>query len=46
MLDKGMKWIKDKSSSIIAGVADNNCTREGHILHEKEHNTTWHTGNP
>ena len=31
--------MKDKASSVIVGVADNNCTKGGHILHEQEYNT-------
>ena len=31
--------MKDKASSVIVGVADNNLTRGGHILHEQEYNT-------
>ena len=31
--------MKDKASSVIVGVADNNCTRGGYILHEQEYNT-------
>ena len=31
--------MKDKVSSVIVEVADNNCTRGGHILHEQEYNT-------
>ena len=31
--------MKDKASSVKVGVADNNLTRGGHILHEQEHNT-------
>ena len=31
--------MKDKASSVKVGVADNNLTRGGHILHEQEYNT-------
>ena len=31
--------MKDKASSVIVGVADNNVTRGDHILHEQEYNT-------
>ena len=31
--------MKDTASSVIVGVADNNTTRGGHILHEQEYNT-------
>ena len=31
--------MKDRASSVIVGVADNNLTRGGHILHEQEYNT-------
>ena len=31
--------MKDKASSVKVGVADNNSTRGGHILHEQEYNT-------
>ena len=31
--------MKDKTSSVIVGVGDNNVTRGGHILHEQEYNT-------
>ena len=31
--------MKDKASSVKVGVADNNVTRGGHILHEQEYNT-------
>ncbi len=31
--------MKDKASSVIVEVADNNLTRGGHILHEQEYNT-------
>ena len=31
--------MKDKASSVIVGVADNNTTKGGHILHEQEYNT-------
>ena len=31
--------MKDRASSVIVGVADNNVTRGGHILHEQEYNT-------
>ena len=33
------KGMKDKASSVKVGVADNNLTRGGHILHEQEYNT-------
>ena len=33
------KRMKDRVSSVIVGVADNNCTRGGPILHEQEYNT-------
>ena len=31
--------MKDKASSVIVEVADNNLTRGGHIIHEQEYNT-------
>ena len=31
--------MKDTASSVKVGVADNNLTRGGHILHEQEYNT-------
>ena len=31
--------MKDKTSSVIVRVVDNNCTRGGHILHEQKYNT-------
>ena len=31
--------MKDRASSVKVEVADNNSTREGHILHEQEYNT-------
>ena len=31
--------MKDKATSVIVEVADNNCTRGGHILHEQKYNT-------
>ena len=31
--------MKDRASSVIVEVADNNCTRGDHILHEQEYNT-------
>ena len=39
ILDKWRKRMKDKASSVKVGVADNNLTRGGHILHEQEYNT-------
>ena len=36
---KNKKRMKDKASSVKVGVADNNLTRGGHILHEQEYNT-------
>ena len=31
--------MKNKASSVKVGVADNNLTRGGHILHEQKYNT-------
>ena len=33
------KEMKDRATSVIVEVADNNCTRGDHILHEQEYNT-------
>ena len=39
ILDRRIKRMKDKGSSVIVELPHTNCTRGGHILHEQEYNT-------